>query len=98
MFIFICFFFCLPENTILVPNNLKDIENGKFLLRGDIENKEEMLIVTMKWSKTNHFGQRLLQIPLIGVPNSNLCPMTAYKSMCKVISAKKFRPLICSSL
>ena len=32
------------------------------------------LLVTMRWSKTNQFGQRSVQIPLPKIPGSALYP------------------------
>ena len=43
--------------------------------------------------KTNQFGQRVLKIPLLRIPGSVLCPVTAYLQMCMLIRAKSDDPL-----
>ena len=47
----------------------------------------------MNWSKTIQFGERILQIPLISISGSILCPVAAFKAMCRKIKAKSDAPL-----
>jgi hypothetical protein len=51
----------------------------------------------MLWSKTIQFGDRKLEIPLVKIPNSPLCPYQAYANMCKLVSTDNNDPafLIC---
>jgi hypothetical protein len=42
----------------------------------------------MNWTKPIQFGERLLQTPLLKLPGSCLCPVTAYDNMLKVIPGK----------
>ena len=41
----------------------------------------------MRWSKINQFGQRILQIPLLSIQDSVLCPAKAYNVMCEMVAA-----------
>jgi hypothetical protein len=42
------------------------------------------LILRFKWSKTIQFGNRVLSIPLLACPVSNVCPVQAFKVMCSM--------------
>ena len=57
--------------------------------------ENDILIVLVKWSKTIQFGERILRIPLINIPDNILCPMKAYKDMIKAIPAHKTSPAFC---
>jgi hypothetical protein len=83
--LFIFAFFLLARKSNLVPTTSKDLINHKCLLRSDVTRFHGNLIVTMNWSKTIQFGERLLQTPLLRLKGSHLCPVTAYDSMLKVV-------------
>ena len=75
--LFLFAFFLFARKSNLVP------DTQKFLLRQDVKELDDILIVTIKWSKTIQFGQRILQIPLIKIPDSVLCPYQAFKTCVK---------------
>ena len=91
--LFLFAFFLFARKSNLVPDSTKDIKNNKILLRRDVQIFDDILIVTMKWSKTIQFGQRVLKTPLIEIPHSVLCPVSAFKQMCKSVKAKDSDPL-----
>lgn len=91
--LFLFAFFSFARKSNLVPNNDSDFSNPKFLLRKDIELKNDRLIITMRLSKTNQFGQRILQIPLMPIEGSVLCPVKAYQNMCALVPANPPDPL-----
>ena len=91
--LFLFAFFLFARKSNLVPTSKKDLEKKKFLLRKDIIKENDHLKVCMKWSKTIQFGERMLETPLIAIPDSLLCPVTAYKNMCRNVKAKKNDPL-----
>lgn len=91
--LFIFAFFLFARKSNLVPNSEKDVLSQKFLLSKDVELKNNILVVSMRWSKTNQFGQRVLQIPLLEISGSVLCPVNAFKRMCKMVSAGASDPL-----
>ena len=39
------------------------------------------LLVRIRWSKTNQFGRKVHELPLVAIPGHPLCPLTAYKRM-----------------
>lgn len=90
LFLFAFFLFARKSNLVPDTNNYK---SKKFLLRQDVKQLDDILIVTIKWSKTIQFGQRILQIPLIKIPDSVLCPYQAFENMCKMVKADKTDPL-----
>lgn len=91
--LFLFAFFLFARKSNLVPDSIKDLKNNKILLRRDVQNLDNILIVTMKWSKTIQFGQRVLKTPLIEIPLSALCPVSVFKQMCKLVKAKDSDPL-----
>jgi hypothetical protein len=43
----------------------------------------------MLWWKIIQFGDGKLEIPLVKIPNSPLCPYQAYTNMCKLVPNEK---------
>ena len=86
-------FFLFARKSNLVPNSKKEFKSGKYLRKEDVYFQDDILLVIMRWSKTNQFGQRVLKIPLLRIPGSVLCPVTAYLQMCRLIRAKFDDPL-----
>lgn len=86
--LFLFAFFLFARKSNLVPTTLNDVKSSKFLLRQDVTYKDGNLLITMKWSKTIQFGERILETPLIEIPHSPLCPVAAYLKMCRVVKAK----------
>lgn len=91
--LFLFAFFLLARKSNMVPTSKKDLLTKKFLLRQDILDNKDHLVVTLKWTKTIQAGERILQIPLVQIPGSILCPVRAYRIMCKAIPAALDAPL-----
>lgn len=91
--LFLFAFFLLARKSNLVPTSHKDLMQKKFLLRKDVIDYENHLIVTMRWTKTIQKGERILQIPLVKMTDSILCPLRAYRLMCRFIPASADDPL-----
>ena len=66
LFLFALFLFTGKSN--LVPTSKADVNNKKFLMRQTITYEKDFLIVSMNWSKTIQFCERLIQTPLILIP------------------------------
>ena len=49
----------------------------------------------MNWTKTIQKGERILRIPLVPLEKSILCPVHAYRRMCRHTSAADDAPLFC---
>ncbi|CAG2206337.1 unnamed protein product [Mytilus edulis] len=52
----------------------------------------DYLLVRMEWSKTIQFGNRKLELPLVKIKESPLCPYNAYNRMCTLIPADGDKP------
>ena len=91
--LFLFAFYLFARKSNLVPTSKKDLKSNKFLLRKSVSVEEEYLLVTMNWSKTIQFGERVLQTPLIPSFGSNLCPVSAYNVMCRLVQAERNAPL-----
>ena len=74
-------FFLMARTSNMVPNSVEDFDPSKQLIRQDVKVFQDVLVVLIKWSKTNQFGSRLLQVPLVAIPESVLCPVLAFKNM-----------------
>ena len=91
--LFLFAFYLFARKSNLVPTTKKDLKSKNFLLQNSVSEEEKFLLVTMNWSKTIQFGERILQIPLISIPGSILRPVAAFKAMCRKIKAKSDAPL-----
>lgn len=94
-YLFLFAFFLFSRKSNLVPTTKEDVKNSKCLLHKDVTLESDTLIVSFRYSKTIQFGERILQTPLIKIPGSVLCPVTAYNKMCSMISASPEDPLFC---
>ena len=79
--LFLFMFFLMARKSNMVPVSLTEFDPHKQLLRQDEVIFKEILLVFVKWSKTNHSGNRLLKIPLTAIPGSILCPVKAFRNM-----------------
>ena len=57
------------------------------LSRGDIKFEQDVLIVQIKWSKTNQFGENNLPLPVVRKRDSPICPVSWLLYMVKKIPA-----------
>ena len=80
-------FFLMARKSNLVPISVEDFDPSKQLIRQDVKVFQDVLVVLIKWSKTNQFGSRLLQVPLVAIPESVLCPVLAFKNMIRATPA-----------
>ena len=85
-------FFLMARKSNMVPVSVSDFDPDKQLLRQDIVIFKGVLVVLIKWSKTNQFGSRLLKVPIVTIPGSALCPVKAYKNMAKLMPASSHQP------
>lgn len=90
-FVFAFFLFARVSN--LVPDARSPDDSYLCLRRGDVEPSHYGLCVKFSWSKTNQFGTRVLELPLISIPDSPLCPVRLFYLMCKLVPAPGYSPL-----
>lgn len=76
-------FFSLARVSNLIKTNVNDfhLRRSRVHIAGSV-----MLLVFLK-TKTIQFGERSLQIPLVSIPGSPLCPVTAYQNMITAVPA-----------
>lgn len=91
--LFLFAFFLLARKSNLVPATKNEYLARKFLLRQNITDHGSYLTVTFYWTKTIQSGERILELPLVEIENSILCPVQAYRKLCQVIPASKDSPL-----
>ncbi len=77
-------FFTLARKSNLVAKRV-GIGCDKQLTRGDIVVAQNCLLVKFRWSKTIQYGERQIITPVLGIKNSKLCPVRAYKRMLKQV-------------
>jgi hypothetical protein len=85
--LFLLAFFLMARKSNLVPDSVIKFDPNKQLCRKDILVHKDLLLVCIKWSKTIECRERILQIPILKIADSVLCPWTAYTSMCKILPA-----------
>ena len=85
--LFLFLFFLFSRRSQFVPDNVKDLAKSHMVLRSDIQLLGGLIHVSFRWTKTLQFGGRVLVIPLVPVPGSPLCPVSAYARMLKLLPA-----------
>ena len=87
--LFLTSFFSLARKSKLV----QDAHGYERLLkRQDVQQSDNGLVITFRWTKTIQCGQRLLQLPIPKIPGSLLCPVTAYNNMTQLLPAPAHLP------
>ena len=85
----------MARKSNIVPVSYADFDQDKQLLRRDVKTFHNLIVVEIKWSKTNQFDSRLLRPPLIAIPSSALCPVSAYSHMTGLLPAPSGDPAFC---
>lgn len=93
--LFLFAFLLMARSSNLVPKSVTAFDPSKLLLRRDIFRSSSCLLVLFKWSKTNQSGKRVVQVPLLPIDGSPLCPIKAFDLMCATVPAKKRAPAFC---
>ncbi len=92
--LFLFAFFLMARKSNLVPKAALPLSQvAKVLKRKDVLQRSHTLLVSISWSKTIQFGERRLSIPLLAAPHSPLCPVTAFRRMCRLCPAQPEAPL-----
>ena len=74
-------FFLLARLSNIVPKSATPNSVKPFLCRKDILHIDDILVVVFHWTKTIQRSERKLSIPLVPIPGSPLCPVSAYLAM-----------------
>jgi hypothetical protein len=84
----------MARKSNLVPDTAASFNPKHQLQRKDIlvESSKDCLLVNIKWSKTRQTGGQLLQLPVVSIPSSDLCPVSAFHNMSKLVPASPSSP------
>ena len=74
-------FFTMSRKSNLVVTGKNKFDPQKQLCRSDVILGTQGMLITFRWSKTNQFGRRTHVVPLLAMPGSKLCPVSAYQKM-----------------
>lgn len=85
-------FMLMLRKSNLVPNTLGSFDPTKQLTRGHLQFVPNAVWVTIVWSKTLQFHLKELKYPLLAIPGSELCPVSALSNMCTLVPLKKKQP------
>ena len=91
--LFLFMFYLFSRKSQFIPVLRASQHVSKLVTRQDVEFKEGVLHVTLYWTKTRQSGGEPLIIPLVPVPCSPLCPVTAYFHMLHRVPARPKDPL-----
>ena len=86
--------FCL----ILRVSNLGPVSRNKFdpdknFVRGDLQYKQGFYTLSVHWSKTIQYKNKVLEAPLVPAKNKAICPQHWVTKMIKLIPAHEAEPL-----
>ena len=84
-------FFTMARKSNLVITLHKDSPDHH-ILRSDINFQQNHVVITFRSSKTNQLHHRTHQAPLVQIPGSPLCPVTALHNMLKLNPAPHSSP------
>lgn len=70
-------FFGLFRKAHLLPHSDASFDPKRQFTRSDFVYSSTGITLTVRWSKTIQLGQRTVAVPLVAIPGSSLCPVTA---------------------
>ena len=70
-------FFGLFRKAHLLPESESSFNPKKMFTRSDFTLSNDCIYISVRWSKTIQMGQRTVTVPLVAVPSSPLCPVSA---------------------
>ena len=87
-------FFGMLRKSNLIPDSKRGFDAKKQLSRGHVSFRGGAAILSIMWSKTLQFRNRVLEIPLLPIPHSPLCPVTVLKVLLDRTKWKKGTPSV----
>ena len=97
---FLFAFFLFARISNLVPDSFKasHSEAHERICRGDLSLTHYRLCVQFTWSKTVQFGQRILELPLVRVPNSSFVQFVCFILCASLSQLRDLPPFLSSPL
>ncbi len=77
----------LLRKSNLVPDSLDSFNPDRQLVRGDFDIYNQLIMVSLRWTKTIQNKSEVLKVPLIRAKKSPLCPVKAVRNMVSMIPA-----------
>ena len=87
-------FFTSRKSNLVVTGG-SPFDKTKHLCRSDVQIGRRGMLVSFRWSKTNQFGARILQVPVLAIEGSVLCPVMAFKRLLKCVPGEQDDPAFC---
>jgi hypothetical protein len=87
----VCFFLLLRKSNV-VPVAVKNFDSSKQFTRSDFSFSNNVMLVNGKWAKNNQCGKHSGGLPVLPLPGSILCPVSAYVNMCRLVPAESSSP------
>ena len=78
---FLVAFFCMFRKKSLVPESLKKFDSGLSCRKVSIHIDQGVTFIYSNFAKNVQFCERDIVIPLLKIPNSILCPVTALHTL-----------------
>ena len=85
------FFLMLRKSNVCHTSGTKP----NYLLRKHLNIKWKHLLIHIFWTKTLQLGEKVLDMPLLSLPGSLLCPVWAIKNMLRLVLAGEDAALFC---
>ena len=82
----------MARKSSIIPPSITKFNKTKHLCRKDIVLHSNCVLVTIKYSKTIQFEERLVTLPLLPLHRSCLCPIQNYLRVCKLVPIKPEAP------
>lgn len=86
-------FLLLLRKSNLVPDSRSKIDPKKLIMGEKLTLTPEAAIVSLTWTKTHQTGAHIIQVPLLKIPGSVLCPIKAIEAIEQTIGIKQGHPL-----
>ena len=90
--LFLFMFFLLGRKSQFLPDSTVKFDSHKLLSRSKVTLFSDHIRVSFSWTKTLQFGGQILHFPLFPIPNSPLCPVTAFLTMVSLVPASPRSP------
>lgn len=88
-------FYLFLRSSNYTSKTFNSFDGKKQLMRSDLTAVNDIIVVFIKWSKTNQFRKRKLLVPLIRVQSVEICPVSWIKFMIRKIPAPPNAPAFC---
>jgi hypothetical protein len=75
-----------------VPRSTSDFDGILFLRRRDIKFLDDGVLLKVRRSKTNQYGEKKVRIPIPKIPSSPICPVLALETLFSVAKVLPSEP------